>query len=94
MSDKTENPEMKDIASRMSGVERRLNEVEDRDNTRNELLIRIDERLNQVIQTLEKTTKSYITKQEFEPVKQVVYGLVVIVLVGVAGAILRLVITP
>ncbi len=39
-----------------------------------------------------KMEADYVTRQEFEPIKRFVYGLVTIVLVGVIGAILALII--
>lgn len=36
---------------------------------------------------------SYVTKDEFEPVKRIVYGLVGLILVSVVGAVMGLVIT-
>lgn len=39
-----------------------------------------------------KVSSHYVSKEEFEPVKKIVYGLVGLILVAVAGAILGLVI--
>lgn len=39
-----------------------------------------------------KLDKEYVTQDQFNPVKQIVYGMVSIVLVGVIGAIVTLVI--
>ena len=38
------------------------------------------------------TEKKYVTKEDFDPVKRIVYGLVALILVGVVGALLALVI--
>jgi hypothetical protein len=40
----------------------------------------------------EKMESHYVTKDEFEPVKKVVYGLVALILVAVVGAAIALVI--
>lgn len=39
-----------------------------------------------------KLDKNYVTQNEFEPVKRVVYGLVTLILVAVVGALVGLVI--
>lgn len=51
----------------------------------------IKEKLNTIDK---KVNTEYITKNEFEPVKQIVYGLVSLILVAVVGAILALVMKP
>lgn len=38
-----------------------------------------------------KLDGSYVTKEEFAPIKKIVYGLVSIILVGVVGALVGLV---
>lgn len=40
-----------------------------------------------------KLNSHYITKEEFEPVKKIVYGLVGVILLAVVGAIVSLVLT-
>lgn len=40
----------------------------------------------------EQVTSRYISKEEFEPIKRIVYGMVGLILVGVVGALLTLVI--
>lgn len=40
-----------------------------------------------------KLNSHYVTKEEFEPIKKVVYGLVGIILVAVVGAVVSLVLT-
>lgn len=40
-----------------------------------------------------KLNSHYVTKEEFEPIKKVVYGLVGIILVAVVGAVVSLVVT-
>lgn len=50
-------------------------------------------RLREDIKDLDdKISKNYITKVEFEPIKRVVYGIVSLILVSVAGAVMALVI--
>lgn len=39
----------------------------------------------------QKMEKDYVTQQEFEPVKRIVYGLASVILLAVAGAIVALV---
>lgn len=39
-----------------------------------------------------KVSGSYVSKEEFEPIKKIVYGLVSLILVAVVGAVLALVI--
>ena len=53
--------------------------------TNHDLLIRIDERLKAM-------EENYVTKDEFEPVKRVVYGMVGLLLSGMVLAIIALVI--
>jgi chaperonin cofactor prefoldin len=38
-----------------------------------------------------KLSSSYITKEEFEPIKRIVYGMVGLILVAVVGALVSLV---
>ena len=49
----------------------------------------IKEKLNAVD---EKVSKNYVTKDEFAPIKQIVYGLVSLILVAVVGALVALVV--
>lgn len=49
----------------------------------------IKEKLNAVDY---KVSNHYITKEEFEPVKKIVYGLVSLILVAVVGALIALVV--
>jgi hypothetical protein len=41
----------------------------------------------------EKLDDTYVTKDQFEPVRNIVYGLVALILIGVVGALLALVIS-
>ena len=57
-----------------------------------DLIVRIDERTAALGVTMEDVKKNYVTKEEFNPVKKLIYGLVALVLSGVVGAIIGLVI--
>lgn len=58
----------------------------------------MDEKFNEIKQTLEKLSTNleanYVRKEEFQPVKQLVYGLVGLILTSVIGALLALVVIP
>ncbi len=64
--------------------------------TNGALLARIDERTqntaDDVAEINRKLDKKYVTKDQFEPVKKVVYGLVGAALLSVAAGVLALVI--
>jgi DNA-directed RNA polymerase specialized sigma54-like protein len=47
---------------------------------------------NEVKEITQKLQSNYVTQDQFEPVKKVVYGLVTIILVAVVGALIGLVI--
>lgn len=61
----------------------------------NKLLIRIDERTQNLMKNVgelsELITGEYVTKQEFGPVKSIVFGMVGFVLIGCLGALTALV---
>lgn len=42
----------------------------------------------------DKMEKDYVTREEFEPIKRVVYGLVTTILIGFIGALTALVYRP
>lgn len=48
----------------------------------------IKEKLNAVDQ---KVSTHYVSKEEFEPIKKIVYGMVALILVAVVGALVALV---
>ena len=48
--------------------------------------------IKQVEEINEKLDKMFVTKSEFDPIKNVVYGMIGLILVAVAGALIRLVI--
>lgn len=45
-----------------------------------------------LVQVDDKVSKNYVTNDQFEPVKRIVYGLVSLVLIAVVGAIVGLVV--
>lgn len=49
----------------------------------------IKEKLNSVDQ---KVSTHYVSKEEFEPIKKIVYGLVSLILIAVVGALVALVV--
>ena len=49
----------------------------------------IKEKLNEVDQ---KVSTHYVSKEEFEPIKKIVYGLVSLILIAVVGALVALVV--
>lgn len=49
----------------------------------------IKEKINAVDQ---KLSSHYVTKEEFEPIKKIVYGLVSLILIAVVGALVALVV--
>lgn len=57
----------------------------------------MEERLDHVCHALDEILRrldaQYVTKAEFCPVRQVVYGLVSLILIGVVGAVIGLVIS-
>lgn len=52
-------------------------------------LVYIKEKLNAVD---EKVSSHYVSKEEFEPVRKIVYGVVTLILVAVVGALVALVV--
>lgn len=55
-------------------------------------LSRIDERLKALHEDVKDIKDNFVRKEEFWPVRTVVYGLVGLVLIGVVGALIALVI--
>lgn len=62
------------------------------DNDLSAILARMDERLGRLQQDVGHVSERMVTRDEFEPIRRVVYGLVGLALVTVAGAVLRMVI--
>lgn len=52
------------------------------------MLLRIDEKVVAVHARMD----DFVTRQEFQPVQRIVYGLVTVILVGIVGAIVELLI--
>lgn len=46
----------------------------------------------EVVEIKEKLEKNYVTEDEFDPIRKIVYGLVGLILVAVVGALVTLVI--
>lgn len=46
----------------------------------------------EVIKVVDKVDKDYVTKTEFTPVRNIVYGMVGVILVAVLGALLKFII--
>jgi hypothetical protein len=44
---------------------------------------------NEIIKLVDKVDKDYVTKTEFNPVRNIVYGMVGVILVAVLGALLK-----
>lgn len=57
------------------------------------LLARIDERTTFIVNQVSELKKSYVTKEEFKPVRMIVYGLAGAVLLTFLYAIVNLVVT-
>jgi len=56
-----------------------------------ELLIRIDERTQEMKESIKAFEAVYVTHKEFAPVKVIAYGLVGLCMTGIVGALLMLV---
>lgn len=54
----------------------------------NDLLVRLDERMSNMSNDLAELKERYVTKDEFQPVRAVVFGGVALILVGFMGALL------
>ena len=59
--------------------------------TMQELLVRIDERTQRLENDIKTMKENSVTKEEFWPVKSLVYGGVGVVLVAIVGAFLHLI---
>ena len=55
-------------------------------------IIHIKTEMTEIKSLIEKMDSKYLTRREFEPVKTIVYGLVSIILIAVAGALIALVV--
>lgn len=56
----------------------------------------LNTKLDNVIEKLnsvdDKVSRHYVSKEEFDPIKKIVYGLVSLILIAVVGALLALVV--
>lgn len=52
---------------------------------------KVDYIQSDVAQIKASLTSNYVTREEFDPIKKIVYGLITLVLAGLVGAFLRLV---
>lgn len=59
-----------------------------------DLLIRVDQKVSDLMAKMESRDKDYVTQAEFWPVKVLVYGCTGLMLTSVIGALLYLVIRP
>lgn len=66
-------------------------------NPQQDLLARLDERMSQVVKSIEEmkdeirdARDEFVSKQEFAPVRAIVFGAVALILVAFMGAILYL----
>ena len=67
-----------DVRLQMDSISKKIDDLENRTNRR--------------IETVEKDLQeNYISRQEFNPIQKIVYGVVGLILVAVAGAVLALV---
>jgi hypothetical protein len=57
-----------------------------------DLLIRVDQKVSDLVSKFDAREKEYVTRAEFWPVKTLVYGCVVLMLTSVVSALLYLVI--
>lgn len=53
-----------------------------------DLLIRVDQRLSDLVTRLDKRDVEFVTQAEFWPVKMLVYGCTGLMLTGVVGALI------
>jgi hypothetical protein len=67
---------------------RDLNEYQ----TDHDLLIRVDQRLSDLVKKMDESYEKYVTQAEFWPVKMLVYGCVAIMLSSLICALIYLVI--
>ena len=79
---------------KLSSVEpfgRRLDALENKRSSDIDLLTRIDERTKRMAEDMTILRGDYVKKEEFDPVRKLVFGMVALVMVSVIGALLALV---
>ena len=72
-------------------TQRRLKELEDADNRRDQTMLELDRRTTRLeinYENFKEKTAEFITRQEFTPVRMIVYGLATTALTGLLAAIL------
>jgi len=79
------------LVDQVASIASRLHDLEQSAGARNELLIRIDERTKAMATLLETMNGNYVKKEElnkmvtkevFDPIRKLVYGVVGLILVG------------
>lgn len=81
----------------MTGEEQNANSIryQERNYTQAEVEILLKlERLDEKFVQLKDLAEKYVTKEQFHPIQKLVYGLVGLILIAFAGALILLVIPP
>lgn len=72
--------------SKLDIIDRQLND------TRKDVEYKIDKMESRLTSEMKDRLKETVHKNEFDPVKRIVYGMVAVVLMGVGAAVLKLVV--
>lgn len=64
--------------------------AEERRYSHDEILARLDERTNFLVQQILEIKNNFVTKNEFNPVRNIVYGFTGLILLSVLGALITL----
>lgn len=80
--------DVKEIKDKLEGMERRFDGIETA--LADGYVSRVE--YAEMMQRVEKALENSISKEQFAPVRNIVYGMVAIILTGVIGAILALVV--
>ena len=78
--------------SSLENLESRVKDLESEGKSIAEILIRIDERTKILIEDFKVFQKSYVRKEEFEPIKKIVWSSMGIAGTALIGAVMSLVI--
>lgn len=54
--------------------------------------VKLDFIIKEIDEIKEKLEKKYVSQEQFDPVKRIVYGMVTVVLVSIVGSVIALVI--
>jgi hypothetical protein len=54
--------------------------------------VKLDFIIKEIDEIKEKLEKKYVSQEQFDPVKRIVYGMVTIVLVSIVGSVIALVV--